>query len=218
MRNPSRTAATASALMIGLGVVVFVAVFAQGLKSSFVDSFDEVVRADYVVTGKNYLSLPSDTVRRVRDRAGRRHRRRHRLPAGAGRRQRDHDAAAVRDRPGRLRARVELRLAGRGRRAARASSAPTGRSSRSRRRVRSASRSGRRSRCSRSEGTRATFDVLGIYRDPMMLNGITVSTAAFNTLFPRPQLFMVLATAGGESDADHGGDRGRAWPTCRRRT
>ena len=29
------------ALMIGLGVVVFVAVFAQGLKSSFVDSFDQ---------------------------------------------------------------------------------------------------------------------------------------------------------------------------------
>jgi ABC-type antimicrobial peptide transport system permease subunit len=50
------------------------------------------------------------------------------------------------------------------------------------------------------EGTRATFNVLGTYRDPMMLNGITISTAAFNTLFPRPQLFMVLATTGGESD------------------
>ena len=61
MRNPARTAATASALMIGLGVVVFVAVFAQGLKSSFIDSFDEVVRADYVVAGKNYLAIPSDT-------------------------------------------------------------------------------------------------------------------------------------------------------------
>ena len=36
-RNPARTAATAAALMIGLAVVVFVAVFAQGLKSSFVD-------------------------------------------------------------------------------------------------------------------------------------------------------------------------------------
>ena len=65
MRNPARTAATASALMIGLGVVVFVAVFAQGLKSSFIDSFDEVVRADYVVAGKNYLTIPSDTVTRL---------------------------------------------------------------------------------------------------------------------------------------------------------
>ena len=42
-RNPGRTAATASALMIGLGVVVFVAVFAQGLKSSFIDSVDKMV-------------------------------------------------------------------------------------------------------------------------------------------------------------------------------
>ena len=39
-RNPARTANTAAALMIGLGLVVFVAVFAQGLKSSFIDVFD----------------------------------------------------------------------------------------------------------------------------------------------------------------------------------
>ncbi len=32
-RNPARTAATAAALMIGLGLVVFVAVFAQGFKA-----------------------------------------------------------------------------------------------------------------------------------------------------------------------------------------
>ena len=37
--------------MIGLGVVVFVAVFAQGLKSSFVDGIDRMVRADYIVQG-----------------------------------------------------------------------------------------------------------------------------------------------------------------------
>ena len=35
MRNPARTATTAAALMVGLGLVVFVAVFADGLKSSF---------------------------------------------------------------------------------------------------------------------------------------------------------------------------------------
>ena len=50
--------------MIGLGVVVFVAVFAQGIKSSFIDSFDKVVRADFIVQGKNYLPLPSDTASR----------------------------------------------------------------------------------------------------------------------------------------------------------
>ena len=34
MRNPRRTAATASALMIGLGLVVFVAVFGASAKAS----------------------------------------------------------------------------------------------------------------------------------------------------------------------------------------
>ena len=64
-RNPGRTAATASALMIGLGVVVFVAVFAQGLKSSFIDSVDKMVTADYVISGGNFLTLPEGTTRRV---------------------------------------------------------------------------------------------------------------------------------------------------------
>ena len=35
MRNPQRTAVTSAALMIGVGLVVFVAVFAAGLKDSF---------------------------------------------------------------------------------------------------------------------------------------------------------------------------------------
>ncbi len=114
MRNPARTAATASALMIGLGVVVFVAVFAQGLKSSFIDSFDEVVRADYIISGANFLPLPADTVRRDRERARGGGGRGHRRPAGAGRRQRGHEAAALRRGPLRLRARVDLRLGRRG--------------------------------------------------------------------------------------------------------
>ncbi|MEZ5126485.1 MAG: FtsX-like permease family protein [Thermoleophilia bacterium] len=64
-RNPGRTAATASALMIGLAVVVFVAVFAQGMKASFIDGFDRVVRADYVISGGNYLTLPDSTIAAV---------------------------------------------------------------------------------------------------------------------------------------------------------
>ena len=34
MRNPARTAATAAALMIGLALITFVAMFASGLRSS----------------------------------------------------------------------------------------------------------------------------------------------------------------------------------------
>lgn len=68
MRNPSRTAATAAALMIGLAVVVFVAVFAQGLKSSFVDAIDRSFNASFVISGQNGQSVPAnvlDTVRGV---------------------------------------------------------------------------------------------------------------------------------------------------------
>ena len=64
-RNPSRTALTAAALMIGLAVVVFVAVLAQGLKSSFIDSYDRTVRADYVIASTNFMTIPTDTATKV---------------------------------------------------------------------------------------------------------------------------------------------------------
>ena len=66
-RNPARTANTAAALMIGLGLVVFVAVFAQGLKASFTDTFDKAVVADVVamdMTGAQ--TLPADGVAAMR--------------------------------------------------------------------------------------------------------------------------------------------------------
>jgi putative ABC transport system permease protein len=56
MRNPGRTAATASALMIGLALVTFVAVLGQGLRSSLSDAVERVVRADYVVTSDDGFS------------------------------------------------------------------------------------------------------------------------------------------------------------------
>jgi putative ABC transport system permease protein len=58
-RNPGRTAATAAALMIGLAVVVFVAVFAQGLKTSFVDAVDRSVNAEFVISGQNGGTMPA---------------------------------------------------------------------------------------------------------------------------------------------------------------
>ena len=58
-RNPQRTAATAAALMIGLALVVFVAVFAQGLKTSFIDALAKSNRADVVVSDDSgMMSLP----------------------------------------------------------------------------------------------------------------------------------------------------------------
>jgi putative ABC transport system permease protein len=52
-RNPARTASTASALMIGLALVTFVAIFGQGVFKSFEDAVDELFIADYAVTATN---------------------------------------------------------------------------------------------------------------------------------------------------------------------
>ena len=52
-RNPARTASTASALMIGLALVTFVAIFGQGIRSSFEDAVNELFIGDYAVTSTN---------------------------------------------------------------------------------------------------------------------------------------------------------------------
>ena len=65
-RNPGRTATTAAALMVGVGLVVFVAVFAAGLKSSISGQIDELVRADMVVYGEGFQ--PISIAHRGRDR------------------------------------------------------------------------------------------------------------------------------------------------------
>ncbi len=53
VRNPSRTASTASALMIGVTLVTLVSVLAAGLKTTFSDSVDKLFRADYALTSQN---------------------------------------------------------------------------------------------------------------------------------------------------------------------
>jgi putative ABC transport system permease protein len=55
-RNPTRTASTASALMIGLALVTLVAVLAQGLRSTFLDSVNKLFVADYALTAQNNFS------------------------------------------------------------------------------------------------------------------------------------------------------------------
>jgi putative ABC transport system permease protein len=53
MRNPSRTASTASALMIGLALITFVAILGAGLRSSFGDAVNKLFVADYAITSEN---------------------------------------------------------------------------------------------------------------------------------------------------------------------
>jgi putative ABC transport system permease protein len=54
MRNPKRTAATASALMIGVGLVSFITIFAASTKASFSNTVDEAFTGDFIATsGQN---------------------------------------------------------------------------------------------------------------------------------------------------------------------
>ena len=53
-RNPRRTASTAAALMIGLGLVAFVAVFAASLKTSATATLDKVLRADLTLNASQF--------------------------------------------------------------------------------------------------------------------------------------------------------------------
>jgi putative ABC transport system permease protein len=53
-RNPRRTAATASALMIGLGLVVFVAVFGASAKASTTAILERTLKADFILTSPTF--------------------------------------------------------------------------------------------------------------------------------------------------------------------
>jgi putative ABC transport system permease protein len=58
-RNTARTAATAAALMIGVGLVTFVAIFADGLKASFTGAIDRVVQGDLILRTDNFDPFPA---------------------------------------------------------------------------------------------------------------------------------------------------------------
>ena len=68
------------------------------------------------------------------------------------------------------------------------------------------------------DGKQATFTVSGEYKDPMLLNGIVISSGAYARVFPQPQLFMVFIEGvdGATGDQQPRPSR-RHSRTCRRR-
>jgi putative ABC transport system permease protein len=59
MRNPQRTASTASALMIGLALVTLVSVLASGLKTTFDNAVNSIFTGDYALTATdNFSPIP----------------------------------------------------------------------------------------------------------------------------------------------------------------
>jgi putative ABC transport system permease protein len=66
-RNPSRTAATAAALMIGLALVSFVTVFAAGLKASIADAIDNTFQGELEIQNTNgFDPIPTAAATAVR--------------------------------------------------------------------------------------------------------------------------------------------------------
>jgi putative ABC transport system permease protein len=54
VRNPKRTSATASALMIGVGLIVFFAVAGQSIKASASAAIDKTVTGDFVIDSQSF--------------------------------------------------------------------------------------------------------------------------------------------------------------------
>ncbi|MBV9661860.1 MAG: FtsX-like permease family protein [Acidimicrobiales bacterium] len=57
VRNPRRTAATASALMVGLALVAAIATLGQSATASFNGLFDQSVKADYVLSAGGFTTV-----------------------------------------------------------------------------------------------------------------------------------------------------------------
>ena len=70
MRNPGRTAITSAALMVGLALVVFVSVFAASLKDSFSSQIDELIRGDLFIYPANFQPMPPGVVAAAGEVAG----------------------------------------------------------------------------------------------------------------------------------------------------
>jgi putative ABC transport system permease protein len=68
-RNPRRTAATASALMIGLALVSFVTIFASSVKASVEVLFERAITADYQVSTSTFQPFSPKLAEQLRTRS-----------------------------------------------------------------------------------------------------------------------------------------------------
>jgi putative ABC transport system permease protein len=66
MRNPRRTAATASALVVGLALVGLVAIFGESAKASVARAVDRGIRADFVLKAQQFAGFSPQVAERLR--------------------------------------------------------------------------------------------------------------------------------------------------------
>ena len=60
--------------MIGVALIVFVAVFVNGFKESFLGAIDRSITSDMIIQGQSFQSIPAPVVQRRGQGAGRRDR------------------------------------------------------------------------------------------------------------------------------------------------
>jgi putative ABC transport system permease protein len=65
MRNPRRTSSTASALMIGLGLVAMVAILSASLKASFDAALADTLKADFILSTSSFTPFSPDVADQV---------------------------------------------------------------------------------------------------------------------------------------------------------
>ena len=68
IRNPGRTATTAAALMIGVTLITFIAIFVSGLKGTISDALGQSIKSEMIVQSKSFGPMSpgvSDVVARV---------------------------------------------------------------------------------------------------------------------------------------------------------
>ncbi|MEH0627921.1 FtsX-like permease family protein [Streptomyces stelliscabiei] len=66
LRNPRRTGATASALMVGIALVAGMSVASASMTRSFDDEIDSTLGADFVIQNQNFMPFPQEVTDKVR--------------------------------------------------------------------------------------------------------------------------------------------------------
>ena len=70
LRNPRRTAATASALMVGIALTTTMSVMASSIKTSANAAIDKSVGADFIITAKNFAPVSDSVATTLHDAPG----------------------------------------------------------------------------------------------------------------------------------------------------
>ncbi len=220
IRDPARTASTATALMIGIGLVVFVAVFVNGFKNSFFDALDRTIDADLIIVSDNFQPLAGGIVDVTRSApgvesalgvgfaeievAGQRTSLNAVDPAGARSAVKfdwqDGGSDALLGQLGEGNALVERGFAEERGLAV-----------------------GDRFTATTIEGRKETFAVIGEYKDPQLFTGFTVSNAAYERIVTDRDVGVLLASFAPGIDTTQGkeavaGTLGETYPSAKVRT